>query len=186
MREHFRQRLVVRDSKPDLSDLNKKISDLEYKEYAREHIREQPEPPAPGEPNVQAPEVHNVFESVKDPITGWNYEVEVESRKNRDVYVIHQDEFGGMDHFEKVTLSYFGGDDVLCDVKDQIVDNQSNLVGDALDKFGHGSGDKNVVYVRNERMKIDLEVVKSEKTYAEEVHGFKHEYPSRRRTPRQN
>jgi len=171
MREHFRERMVARERKPDLSDLNKRIVDAGYA--------------GPGDPNVSKPpdEIRNVFESKKDSMDGWDQEAETASREHREIYVIHQDEYGDTNH-EKATLSYFEGDDVLCDGHDRVIDNQTGLVGDeCLDRFGHGSGDRNIVYIRNERLNIDLEVIRSEKTYAEEVHGFKHE-DSRRRSKR--
>ena len=181
MRDHFRERMVARERKPDLTDLNQKIHDAGYAEPERPTRPPVPvTPPAPGEPNISAEELRNVF----DTRDGWNWEVEREERKAQDIYVIHKDEYGEEDN-EMTTLSYYGGDDVLTDEHDRVVDNQFRLVGDCLDKFGHGSGDRNVVYVRNEILNIDLEVVKSDRTYAEEVHGFKHEDTTRiRRVPR--
>jgi hypothetical protein len=44
-----------------------------------------------------------------------------------------------------------------------------------LDRFGHGSNDPSIVYIRNDTLEIIYEVVKSPHYYAEEVHGFKHE-----------
>ena len=181
MRDHFRQRLDARramDKKPDLKDLNEKAEELGYKD-----------PPAPGEPNVhvdtdmakESPsEIRTVFESDTNSSEDWDYEVEKEGRAQGGIYVIHKDEYGETDNNE-ATLSYYGGDDILCDSNDHIIEVPERLVGDCLDKFGHGSNDRNVVYVRNETLDVDLEVIKSEKTYAEEVHGFKHEDPPRRR-----
>lgn len=184
MRDHFRQRLVVREDKPELSDLNKRVAALGYRET---------KPPVP----VQEPgglntgpqeEVvqRNVFQmddTSKSAEEGWDYEVELEARKGKEIYIIHQDEYGAEDN-EEITLSYYGGDDILCDASDRIIDDQAKLVANCLDRFGHGSGDKNTVYVRNETLGIDLEVIKSDKTYAEEVHGFKHEDPPARRLPK--
>jgi hypothetical protein len=180
MREHFRERTVARERKPDLGDLNKRLdamsNDLGYSRPTKPPVPVTPlAPPAPGEPNVSADDIKNVFET-RD---GWDWEIERAQRQNQDIYIIHRDEYGESDA-EQTTLSYYGGDDVLCDENDHIVDNQVRLVGNCLDRFGHGSGDRNVVYVRNELLDIDLEVVKSDKTYAEEVHGFKHEDPPRR------
>ena len=180
MRVHFRERMVAREKKPDLSNLNKRVEELGYKD-----------PPAPGEPNVQVDSemaetptslTRNVF-SGQDASDGWDYEVEKASRVEGGTYIIHKDEYGETDNNE-VTLSYYGGDDILCDQDDHIIETPFSLVGDCLSHFGHGSNDRNVVYIRNEALDVDLEVVKSDKTYAEEVHGFKHEDPPRRKTPR--
>jgi hypothetical protein len=182
MREHYRKRWAARE-KPDLTEFNKGLGRLGYKEE-KEPVR--PEPPAPGEPNVQhSPDADsetfgNVFQSAKGSIDDWDYEVEKALRQEGGTYVIHRDEVGDTD-FETTTLSYYAGDDVLCDANDRIIDNPERLVGTCLEKFGHGSNDRNVVHVRNEALAIDLEVIKSDKTYAEEVHGLKHEIPPRKR-----
>lgn len=194
MREHYRKRMIVREEKPDLNDLHKRVEDLGYNRGEKGPIVKPSvpvDPPPPGTPNMPVSgtpdplsEVRkNVFDAAKDASEGWDYEVEKAVRKEGGTYVIHQDEFGETDNNE-VTLSYYAGDDVLCDANDRIVDNQDRLVGDCLDKFGHGSGDRNVVYIRNEALAVDLEVIKSDKTYAEEVHGFKHEDPPRKKVPK--
>jgi hypothetical protein len=61
---------------------------------------------------------------------------------------------------------------------DEVIDpdNRDNLVGDKnLDRFGHGSNDAFIVYIRNDQLEIVYEVVLSPNSYAEEVHGFSHE-----------
>ena len=192
MREHFRERMVAREKKPDLGDLNKRISDLGYTGKKGPVVKPTVpvNPPAPGEPNVQGPPtsqaeaLRNVFSGTESP-TEWDWEAEKALRTEGGTYVIHKDEYGETDNNE-TTLSYYAGDDVLCDQSDRIVDNQHSLVGDCLDKFGHGSHDRNVVYVRNEALALDMEVIKSDRTYAEEVHGFKHEDTTRKRVPRRH
>lgn len=177
MRTHFRQQMVAREEKPDLSDLAKRTAELGYSENS-----DTPAPPGEVNTPVVPEDVRNVFEdTAKDAAEGWDYEVELASRMEDKPYVIHYDEREEKE-YEEITLTYYAGDDVLCDENDKVVDSPDFLVGAAnLDKFGHGSNDKNVVYVRNESLTIDIEVVRSDKTYAEEVHGFKHEDPPRRR-----
>jgi len=53
-----------------------------------------------------------------------------------------------------------------------------------VEKFGHGSGDPNVVYIRNEQYTAEIELCRSPNSYAEEVHGFKHSDEVEYRTPR--
>ena len=189
MREHFRKRSMVREDKPDLGDLNEVIRKHNYRGESVVRPPVPVDPPAPGAPNVHsssvssaetADQLRNVFETGKDPGADWDWDTEKALRKEGGAYVIHKDEYGETDNNE-ATLSYYAGDDILCDQQDRIVDNQYSLVGDCLNKFGHGSHDRNVVYVRNEELGIDMEVIKSDKTYAEEVHGFKHEDPPRKR-----
>lgn len=183
MREHFEKRSVAREKKPDLEAL--KNSGLKAGEMIAENQGYTPSPPVsaappvPGAPNV-APPQRTPEEWVKPE---WDWDVENELRTKRAIYVIHQDEYGEGGN-EQMTLTYYAGDDVLCRHDDSVIDNQFKLVGDSMDRFGHGSDDVNTVYVRNETLSLDLEVIKNNKTYAEEVHGFRHEDPPRRRHPR--
>jgi hypothetical protein len=177
MREHFRARLVSREEKPDLAGLDTKVSELNYAAEQQ-----------PGELNVQVertPEQQNVFDRIhteKDADEGWDFAAEMASRTPELPYVIHYNERGERDDLEEISLTYYAVDDVLCDQEDKVVDDQDRVVGLVnLDKFGHGSNDSAIVYVRNEYLHLDIEVVKSPNSYAEEVHGLAHEDPPRRR-----
>ena len=75
--------------------------------------------------------------------------------------------------FNQVTLTYFEGDEVLSDERDQTVDDVDGLAGeDNLQRFGHGSGDPNVLYIRNEHISLDMEILRSKGKYTHEVLGF--------------
>lgn len=121
-------------------------------------------------------QVKNIFEDAK--ITHeWDWHKERSQRSPDIPYVIHQDEIHEMDYVE-ATLTYYTGDDVLCNERDEIVDpdERDGIVGEAnLDRFGHGSGDASIVYVRNDRLEIVYEVVRSPNKFSEEVHGFHHD-----------
>lgn len=139
------------------------------------------------------PEVQTVFKQddpQDDPSTdAWNYEQEAASRGSVFPFVVHHDEFVlNEDDYEQVTLTYYSEDDVLADERDQILPDQNSVVGlENLQKFGHGSEDPNVVYIRNPRLEVDYEVCRSEGSFAREVHGLdnddelKHSVGRRRR-----
>ena len=96
------------------------------------------------------------------------------TRQDDVPYVIHKDEyFNNERDYEQITLTYFEGDDVLSDSNDTPIDDQDAMVclGN-LGKFGHGSGDPNVVYVRNVELELEIEIVHSDGLYSEEVHGI--------------
>lgn len=175
MREHFRARLVARESKPDLSGLDQKVTDLGY--------RPPPEkaPVEDGDVDVSEDveaETQNVWERY-----AWDFDAEKEKRSPTEPYVIHVDERHEAGYTE-TTMTYFVGDDVLCDERDKVVNEPDDVVGiENLDRFGHGSNDPNIVYIRNDTLGVDVEVVKSERTYAEDVHGMRHSETPRERTP---
>jgi hypothetical protein len=170
---------VAKEVKPELSDLGRKARELGYTETVIESERP---PGAPVTKESVEPPQQNIFEA--QPKDVWDFSKEIASRDGKSLYIIHYDERGESGN-EEVTLTYYAGDDVLCDAQDKVVEDVDKVVGEEnLDKFGHGSNDPVIVYVRNENLSIDIEVVKSEQTYAEEVHGFTHEDQPRRRRER--
>ena len=156
MREHFRARLVAKESKPDLEGLGERAAELGYV--------------SPSEAPVV--ETRNVFEEV-----AWDYELEKARRVKGGLdtpYVIHVDERHEAEHTE-TTMTYFAKDDVLLDEREQPVAEPDDIVGiENLDRFGHGSGDPNLVYIRNNMLGVDIEVRLSDGSYEEEVLGMKH------------
>ena len=80
-------------------------------------------------------------------------------------YVITPDEFGDIYEYEKLTLFYFA-DGVVTDSERQPLDDVDEIVGlDSLDHFGEYEDD--AVYVRNDRLKADYEILKDLENYAE-------------------
>lgn len=107
----------------------------------------------------QEPIRRNVFAEQADPEDDWDYHVEQRLRSPGKPYVIHRDEFFSdedeLDHHQH-QLTFYNGDGVLVDEERNVVQSHQMVVGEM--KFGHGSGDPNVVYVRNERLKADYEI----------------------------
>lgn len=100
----------------------------------------------------------------------------VSVRNPNGPYVISVDEF--MEEtddspFQKIEMTYFEGDEVLVDMKNQIVPDIAGTVGAAnLHKFGVGTTDKDQVYIRNERLEIDVEVTRDDQTYTKVILGL--------------
>lgn len=108
---------------------------------------------------------------VKD---GFDYEYEKANRTETEPYVITVDEFMQNEpEYEQITLTYFAGDDALIDDKDQPLEDADRVVGNEnMLRFGHGSRDPKCVYIRNDRLRSDFEIVRSPGKYTEEVLGF--------------
>lgn len=137
-------------------------------------IRKQPPDPPPVQRNIFRDRQAAAEEVV---LPEWNYHEERKRRSPDQPYVIHYDERHEMD-YQHVTLTYYTVDDVLCNDRDEPVDpeDRDRLIGDGnLDRFGHGSKDPAIVYIRNDELELMYEVVKSPNSYSEEVHGFSHE-----------
>lgn len=140
----------------------------------------------------QDPQLRNVFEDHGPPEDHWDYQAELAKRSPVRPYVIHIDERQETAYTE-ATYTYYDQDDVLCNERDEVIAEgmeRDSLVGEGnLDLFGHGSGDRDVVYIRNDRLELDMEICKSTNSYAQEVHGFdppekEIRHGERRRRPR--
>lgn len=127
----------------------------------------------------------NVFTDVAlEDEENWIWEEELKNRGDTNPYVITYDEFHNQEeNFTQVTLTYFEGDDILCDDRNEIVADVDGMVGDEnLKRFGHASRDNNIVLIRNPRLEMEFEVVRSPHEYTKDVLGFvEHSDPPRHR-----
>jgi hypothetical protein len=182
-RDEYRAKMNI-PTKPDIEQLVKK------REERQKATQERPlKPPVPGvgEP-ISTSEQYEALKHINVTTPGWDYAAELEKRGD-DPYVIHIDEFRQNEpEHSQTTVTYYEKDDVLLDEREQdLISDLDGVVGlNNLQLFGHGSGDPNVVYVRNDAIDSDFEICRNPGSYAEEVHGLKHsdEPGKRRRTPR--
>jgi hypothetical protein len=117
--------------------------------------------------------VRNVFTDTE--IREIDLEQEMATRDPERPYLITQDEFGQNEtEFTQATLTWYEGDEVMGNDRDEPVDfDVDEVVGlDNLKRFGEGSGDRNIVLVRNNELKMDYEIIRSSGKYSEEVAGF--------------
>jgi hypothetical protein len=123
------------------------------------------------------PTTSNVFLNGKplDP-AAFDLEEELKHRSIEAPYVITRDEFFGNESgYVQLAITYFAGDDTLVDQQDQPMEEVESTVGiDNLARFGHGSGDKNVVYIRNDRTEAEYEISYSPGEFAVEAGFIQH------------
>lgn len=80
-------------------------------------------------------------------------------------YVITPEEFGELDEHETVTVYYYA-DGVVTDIQNNPVNDLENTIGlDSLSHFGEYEADS--VFVRNERLKKDYEILLLTKRYTD-------------------
>ena len=103
--------------------------------------------------------------------------VKVEDGSNPEPYVIPFDSFeSDFPHHDKISLCYFAGDDTLTAEDEELDPSLYDAVGDdALTSFGEMSEDPDIVYIRNEALGMDFEIIKLEKSYKEAVLGIHEE-----------
>lgn len=82
-------------------------------------------------------------------------------------YTIDPDEFGDHEEYDTETLMYYS-DGVLAHFKGDIVEDVAGTVGgENLLKFGENENDPDTVYVRNDILKADYEILRDEGKYAD-------------------
>ena len=92
-------------------------------------------------------------------------QAEKPSTAPEEVYVIPPEEFGMLDEYDTVSLTYYA-DQVLADDDDRPVENVEETVRfDSLSHFGEYEDDS--VFVRNDRLKVDFEILKDRRKYSD-------------------
>jgi hypothetical protein len=81
-------------------------------------------------------------------------------------FVISPEEFGEKDGYDTKTWMYYA-DNVLTDELGDIVSEAENIIGDGLSHFGEFEDGDDCVYVRNDNIECDYEILKHEKTYSD-------------------
>ena len=85
-------------------------------------------------------------------------------------YVISPDEFGELDDYETNSLTLYA-DGILADDGDDAIEDIEGTVGeDSLNHFGEYEDDS--VFVRNDRLKTDYEILLDTRRYADVVDGY--------------
>lgn len=80
-------------------------------------------------------------------------------------YVISPDEFGEFDEYDRISLTYYA-DQVLADENDDEIKDVDSVIGvESLTHFGEYEDDS--VFVRNDRLKCDYEILMDTRTYSE-------------------
>jgi hypothetical protein len=123
----------------------------------------------------------NIFDKDEPQLSDWEKELLLRSdlQNANKPYILSTYEFytgPDKDDYENITITYFAGDDTLADDAEHIVSDVENMIGRAnLTKFGLGSDDPNVLYVRNEDRKVDWEISLDPRGYADVVVGLQGE-----------
>jgi len=75
------------------------------------------------------------------------------------------------DDYHQVSVTYYQNDDILIDEHDKQLDVAAAIGNIRPNWFGNEADDENVCYVRNTKVKIEFEVVRSLGSYAKDVLG---------------
>lgn len=128
-------------------------------------------------------ETYNAFSDAE-----FDYEEEVKHRSSDEPYIITHDEFFGNEYdLDQSKLTWFEKDATLIDEHSNPMESYDDLIGgDHLLRFGSGSKDPNIVYVRNARVGLEWEITRSKGSYLEEVLGLQADEPDSLRHSNRN
>ncbi len=86
--------------------------------------------------------------------------------KDEKPYVISPEEFGEMDSYDTISLTYYDND-ILTDDHNEVLENRDELVGkDFMKHFGEYEDD--CVFIRNDEMKADYEILMEHRRYGDD------------------
>lgn len=135
------------------------------REYVRNKTKTQSEQATNDDADNQFVEVDGDHKEYVDILKHNDY-ADKEVEFMAEPYVISPDEFGeNGDEYETISLTYYA-DGVLTDDADEVIEDVDDIVGtDSLTHFGEYEDDS--VFVRNERMKCDYEILLDTRKYSE-------------------
>lgn len=99
----------------------------------------------------------------------------VEVDPNPNPYEIASREFGQIDHYETVTLSWYNGDKTMGDEDNDVLIGWTDLVGNIESRLSTAKGD--AIYIRNEVSEIDYEILIYADSYSHAVMGEEDDEP---------
>lgn len=149
-----------------------------YTHYSEMYDQEKKE-----DPNAPKMPVYSLKESVDGygDILGYRVEDEDEDESEEDGVELHElpargkdepytitpDEFGEMDGYQQISLTYYA-DGTLADEDDRIIEDVEGEIGsDNLEKFGEYEDD--AVFVRNDFYRCDYEILMDHRNYDDVV-----------------
>lgn len=96
-----------------------------------------------------------------------------QSFTKKNPYVISPEEFGECEAYEKISLSFYA-DQILADENDKLVEDVEGTVGfESLTHFGEYEDDS--VFVRNDRLKCDYEILLDQRTFSDIIKQRPHQ-----------
>lgn len=171
VREHYRakEQEVDETAKADAHlvsklDCEKKATVIQYNNFVKKHYA----PPV----ETDAAEEEDPEEVNEDE--GWPI---VPTFEYPGPYVITEEEFSeDFLHHEKLSLTYYTDDETLSDDKETIVDDVNGIVGESAIKELYK---ESTVFVRNERIGIDYEIMRVKNAYSRVVLGVLDDTPKK-------
>lgn len=142
------------------NELNNRLSEVNnlLKEKIKEEVISKEHDDIDSTPDIDEPEEHEDYEAVLK-----------KNKYYRDdrPYIITQEDFKeGVDGYNTVTL-YCYADGVIADEDDEIIDHVDETIGNESVNYFENECFDDCIYVRNDTLKCDYEILRSEKEYSD-------------------
>jgi hypothetical protein len=171
IRELYRDRAkVVVPEKPSVEQV---VEERGYLDPERERPLPTPVPFVSEPDTTEPPIVVDPDRQVPEFI--WNYPHELARRSPDRPYVIHQEEFQEEgSQFNHVTYTYFAEDGFVMNDEDQqlFTDVDARVGLHNLVRFGHGTDDPDIVFIRNHELNIEIELARTYNSYQRDIEGL--------------
>lgn len=161
LREYYNKKIkVIEDTATDLHDSYQRREDALRKKLEEETEKE---------PEIvqDMDELHDKeFDRYAEILKDHKYSQEepcFDAGTNDKPYVVSPDEFGDADDYDIITLNYYADGVVADDWNDPIEDIGATIGEDFASHYGEYEED--VVYVRNDRLKVEYEILRSNLRY---------------------
>ena len=160
LREYYNKKVkVIEDTATDLHDSYQRREDALRKQLEEETEKE-PEIVQDMD-ELHDKELDRYAEILKDH--KYSLEEPCFEGTNDKPYVVSPDEFGDADDYDIITLNYYADGVVADDWNDPIEDIGATIGEDFASHYGEYEED--VVYVRNDRLKVEYEILRSNLRY---------------------
>lgn len=149
-----------------------------YKEYVRARNGEKKETSeAPAEEDTD--DTDQIVETMSDLISPYKSDDDrkEDGRKLKracNIHVITPEEYDELPDYEKKSLTYYA-DGVITDEWDNVIKNAEDFIGENIEDH-FGEYDEDSVFVRNDELKCDFEVLRDLQTYSDAMGDSDHPY----------
>jgi hypothetical protein len=156
-------------------ELEEQIADVKAHYQHKSELRHPDDQGHEGESPMGDPDWDDGAEEADEDEVGSSSALVPSERDTTKPYIISLDEFSeehNMD-YQKLTLKYYEEDDVLADERDQPISNPKKLAGPHYATgFGIVGDDPNILYIRNDEIDVDFEIVLDKRSFMEVVYGY--------------
>ena len=135
---------VLKGDESALNSLRGYVDDDKFKEI--EHIYAENEHPEDDDSDID--EDYRFGEMINSEKTG------------KGILVINEEHFGDIKKYDKQTLYYYTYDDTVTDDCENIIDDVKSQIGEALEVHNFKFNDERAIYVRNNDLDCDYEIIK--------------------------